>query len=665
MAKDTGYARVTSHNDDADELFSYIPYRIGKNSTPSRTSAFRGVLGIGSKIKALGLNVNTYNKFIPDVYKIGSVKQRLALLQGLMDTDGTVAGRYASSFSTCNEKLALDVQELARSLGMSAKLAYRDNGFAGHYRIHIKHRNLNPFRLKRKACKVEFPPQHIANYQKLKEVRKVDTVPTQCITVANEDHLFLTTGYTVTHNSTVAEYAILFAAAMGEWPGFGKCPFLVFLGASAEGNVKQLFKNLASKIENSDFLRQVITIKRVTDKEIELVNADGVEMFIAGRGMNVNWRGARSPSGHRPSILIADDILHNDSATSETIRKTIESNWFASALPALAPKHRIIYIGTPISSNDLLHKLKASGSYSLLRFPLCDKFPVPKEEYTSIWPDRFSYEYAEDMYKQFLSAGTAQMFYREYMLEVTDLSTLLVDEEDIQWFDPSQLIKHKRNYNFYISTDFATSTKKSADFSTIGVWAVSSNNDWLLVDGQCLRQTMQENIDDLFRYVKKWNPLSVGIESSGQQGGFISILQEMMVKRNIWFTFAKKPGSKDPGIRPVKDKIHRFVTGVQPKFKQNKIWFPKPELAAKFSPRLHTLVEEMVHELSRLTLAGGVQALTHDDAIDLLSQLSEMQIYTPSAMEDTTSSTITEDGLVWSSVWNDDDDDVYTNSVVF
>jgi len=465
--------------------------------------------------------------------------------------------------------------------------------------------------------------------------------------------------------STIAEYAVIFAATMGEWAGFGKCPFIIFLGASAEGNVKQFFKNIASKIANSTFLSQVVSVKRVTDKEIELVNSEGVETFIAGKGMNVNWRGARSPSGHRPSILLADDILHNDSATSEVIRNTIETNWFASALPALAPKHKIVYIGTPISEDDLLHKLKNSGSYSIIKFPLCSKFPVPREEYDSIWEDRFTYDYALDMYNQFKAAGNTQLFYREYLLEVTDLATLLVEPEDIMWYDPSLIIKNKENYNFYITTDFATSTKRSADFSTIGVWAISSNNDWLLVDGQCKRQSMQENIDDLFRYSKKWSPLSVGIESSGQQGGFISIIQEMMMKRNIWFTIAKKQGSKDLGIRPLKDKTHRFVTGVQPKFKQNKIWLPKPELLKSTSPRLLELIEELQYELSKFTLAGGVKVLKHDDALDLLNQLSEMELFVPSTVQDSTVVEVTGDGLIWQSVWEEDDEDDYTNSNVF
>ena len=414
--------------------------------------------------------------------------------------------------------------------------------------------------------------------------------------------------------STTVEYAVIYAAAMGEWPGFGKVPFVVFLGASQEGNVKQFFRNVANKIERSKFISSVLKVKRVTDTELELENADGVEMMIVGRGMGTNFRGLRSKSGDRPTLVIADDILSNEVATSDTIRNTIDTNWYNSVLPALDPtKHKIIYIGTPISDKDLLSQLKNSNTYKVERYPLCDTFPCEEKEYQSIWPDRFTYEYTLDMYKQYEAAGKTQGFYQEYLLEVTDLSTLLVEEDDVRWYDPSTVVKNKSGYNFYISTDFATSTKKSADFSTIGVWAISSNNDWLLVDGQCKRQSMQENIEDLFRYVKKWKPISVGIESSGQQGGFLSIIEEMKQQRNIWFQFAKKPGSKEYGIRPVKDKVERFVKGVQPKFKQGKVWIPKPDLIKMSNYSLFTLVDELINELSKFTLAGGVAALKHDD----------------------------------------------------
>lgn len=464
--------------------------------------------------------------------------------------------------------------------------------------------------------------------------------------------------------STLIEYAVIYAAAMGEWPGFGKVPFIVFLGASQEGNVKQFFKNVASKVSNSTFINSVLTVKRQTDTEIELENVNGVETIVAGKGMSTNWRGIRSRTGKRPTLLIADDVLSNEVMTSATIRDTIDTNWYNSALPALDPvKHKIIYIGTPLSEADLLAQLKNSGTYATTRFPLCSKFPCEENEYDSIWPDRFTYRYASDMYKQYEAAGHTQSFYTEFMLEIVDLTTLLVDEDDIKWFDPSIVNKNKSNYNFYIATDFATSTKKSADFSCIAVIAVNNNSDWMLVDGQAKRQTMQDNINDLFQYVSKWKPLSVGIETSGQQGGFLSIIDEEMQRRNTYFTLAKKEGSKEPGIRPMKDKVHRFVTGVQPKFKQRKVWLPKPELLGTTNPTLLEFVNELVHELSRFTLAGGVAALTHDDAIDVFNQFSEMEKYVPSIETDSVLDTFKASNVYWSDF--DDDEPNEGGSTIF
>lgn len=415
--------------------------------------------------------------------------------------------------------------------------------------------------------------------------------------------------------SSLMEWFIIYAAVKGEVPGFGEVGFIMFIGDSMENGVKNAFRNILGKIDQSPLIQSLITVKRKTDNEMELVNVDGHELNIKGYGAGTNIRGTRYKN-RRPDIAILDDITTNEAITSETIQNTINANFYKSVIPALHPtRFKIFYIGTPISERDLLHQLSNNSNWVVHKFPVCKEFPCTREEFVGYWEDRFPYEAVKEKYDSLKESGKAQDFYQEYMLEITDLTTLLVEEDDIQWYDPSIIKNNKDGYNFYISTDFATSTKKSADFSTIGVWAISSNNDWLLVDGQCMRQTMQENIDDLFRYVKKWKPLSVGIENSGQQGGFISIMQEMMMKRNTWFTFAKKPGSKDLGIRPIKDKVHRFVTGVQPKFKQNKIWLPKPELAKLVSPRLFALVEELVSELSKFTLAGGVKSLLHDDCV--------------------------------------------------
>lgn len=447
----------------------------------------------------------------------------------------------------------------------------------------------------------------------------------------SEDRQVLIEAFRGSAKSTMMEWLVIYITAKGELPGFGNVDFIAFVGDSMDNGTKNFFRNVVGKIDNSEFLQRFITVKRKTDSEMELVNADGVELNIKGYGASTNIRGVRY-KGARPDIIILDDITTNDAMTSETIQKTINNNFYKSVIPALHPtRFKIFFIGTPISERDLLHQLSANPEWVVHKFPICEKYPCPIEDFKGNWEDRFPYEAIDSKYKMFLASGEAQSFYQEYMLEITDLTTLLVEEDDIRWYDPSVVATRRESYNFYISTDFATSTKKSADFSTIGVWAVANNGSWFLVDGQCVRQTMQENIEDIFRYVHKWKPLSVGIESSGQQGGFISIIEEQMMSKNIYFTFAKKPGSKDPGIRPVKDKVHRFVTGVQPKFKQNKVFFPKPELIKHTNPKLLVLLDEMIHELERFTLASGTGGLAHDDAIDLLNQFSEMEVFTPTS----------------------------------
>ena len=194
-------------------------------------------------------------------------------------------------------------------------------------------------------------------------------------------------------------------------------------------------------------------------------------------------------------------------------------------------------------------------------------------------------------------------------------------------------------FNFYITTDFATSTRESADFSTINVWAYNNNGDWLWVDGFCKRALMNESIDELFSLAQKYSPQEVGIEVTGQQGGFVSWIQNEMMNRNIYFTLASGKNSNSPGIRPYKDKMSRFQQMALPLFKSGKIWFPE-EL--KESEELI----EMLNELSLATFNGFKSK--HDDQLDNISMLGEFNAWKPSEVSAGESG----DG---SMLWDDDE----------
>ena len=81
------------------------------------------------------------NRAIPAIYKVSSIAQRRLLLQGLMDTDGCITNkdRLSASFATKSAQLALDVKELATSLGMRASITMSERVNKGtEYEVYFR-----------------------------------------------------------------------------------------------------------------------------------------------------------------------------------------------------------------------------------------------------------------------------------------------------------------------------------------------------------------------------------------------------------------------------------------------------------------------------------------------------------------------------------------------
>lgn len=159
-----------------------------------------------SAIRALGLEGGRSTaKFIPNIYMTAPVKDRLALLQGLMDTDGYVE-RTAVDFTVACEQLALDAQELVRSLGGKATISKRSTawtykGEKKHgvaWRLRIVLEGMCPVRWKAPRC-LERTKYTAA--RRIKSVTPCGVGQAVCIKVEAEDGLFVTEGYVVTHNT--------------------------------------------------------------------------------------------------------------------------------------------------------------------------------------------------------------------------------------------------------------------------------------------------------------------------------------------------------------------------------------------------------------------------------------------------------------------------------
>ncbi len=224
----TAAARITVADAEVLEGITADGYRVGP---ASRSMAYGiglgdrvgGVVALQTVMRREGL---IGRKHIPQPYLRASMSQRLALLQGLMDTDGFVSPRGQCEFTTTKLELAEGVLELIRTLGMKptahekrATLNGRDIG--PKWRIQFfPPVGLVVFRIGRKVERLQAAKtgRRRSESRYIVGVEPVESVPVRCIEVDSPSHLYLAGEAMVpTHNSTLAAaLGLYFLTAAGE-----------------------------------------------------------------------------------------------------------------------------------------------------------------------------------------------------------------------------------------------------------------------------------------------------------------------------------------------------------------------------------------------------------------------------------------------------------------
>jgi predicted phage terminase large subunit-like protein len=419
----------------------------------------------------------------------------------------------------------------------------------------------------------------------------------------------------------MAEYLFLYIALFGKIDGFGEVDLALYVSDSIENGVKNLRKNIEFRYDDSPFLQAHLDIK-FTDTRLEFTHKKtGRKLIVKMYGAKTGVRGAKE-MGKRPQLAVLDDLISDEDARSDTIIASVEDTVHKAVSKALHPKKsKTIWLGTPFNQKDPLYKAVESGAWNVAVYPICEHFDgnTTEEEFSGSWEDRFTYAYVRDEYDSAAKQGKLEGFYQELMLRVISEEDRIIKDEDIVWYDFMDVKDNLGSLNVYITTDFATSEKKSADFSCISVFGVNNNGDHLWLDGVCSRQLMNKNIDDLFKLVQIYKPMSVGIEVTGQQAGFVDWVQKEMIRRNIFFNLTSDNNGGRPGIRPDKRKLERIME-VQPLFKQKKIWIPRNHRKE--------CIEELMSEVRAITMSGIKSK--HDDMIDTFSMLAKMKVIKPS-----------------------------------
>jgi hypothetical protein len=251
---------ISGHIEDIQylsDLGHVLPTRSGPNTVllrvPHLTALLResGLLG---------------NKHVPDAYLYGSAEQRLALLQGLMDTDGTVSRASGlCSFTNTRYELSQAVYWLATSLGLKPSIRKRSTFLRGERKNDAWVVNFTAtaqdriFRLPRKAERLpESLPTAQSRYRYVQSVTPVGMISAQCLTV--EGNLYLAgKDLVVTHNCD---------------------------GDGAEGTIERILEGTDKAI---DRIRELKRLKRFPGSATLALTGDCVEGFLSQNGGNI-WR---------------------------------------------------------------------------------------------------------------------------------------------------------------------------------------------------------------------------------------------------------------------------------------------------------------------------------------------------------------------------------------
>jgi len=462
--------------------------------------------------------------------------------------------------------------------------------------------------------------------------------------------------------STLIVYLCLFMASKGELPGFGKVNYLIYVSDSMRNGVETTMDTIQAVYNESVYLRSLFEDTRLIKTEVSFVRkprtTEEIKVYdyhvgtlgekpenvpgrmkrtfsLVGIGANTGGRGSRDGLS-RPDGIIFDDLVSSENeAASEVVLSKIESTIEADMLPGMNNNSNFsIMIGTPYNPNDPVYKRIEMGTWIPVVFPRGESLPDKEEkDFVSVWPDRHSYANCKRDYlnaKRAKDAGDASVMRRimqEHYLRISSDEDRAIPDELIQWYDRGMVSKMLTNFTVVITTDFTTTSNTKSDFSGIAVWAISSNDDIYLLDISLARLELQQQYDTLFRmwgtWSRKGNHIEVGIEIDGQQKAHLFSLKELMIKKNMYFSFARQKGA--PATREGilskgvgGNKFERFKM-MLPYFQNKKVYLPKE---IKDTPDM----EEFLRELRSVTYFGFSG---HDDGMDLVSQVGMLDYLTP------------------------------------
>jgi predicted phage terminase large subunit-like protein len=567
------------------------------------------VPGLTTWIRKKGLQ---NNKHIPEWVLQADAKSRLAVLQGLMDSDGTALKNGKLEFSVVNRALADGFKMLACSLGIKvncstsvAKLNGRDCGI----RYRLQFRTILPvFRLQRKLERMRSTLRGLSLRRFIVAIEPTTSRMVRCITVASENSLYLAgKGFIATHNS----WAILLESLRHviHNTGFYACYFRrnatqvrnpgglwdesmkLYALAGGEPSVHSLEwvwprggRIKFSHLEYDD------TVLNWQGSQIALICFDELTHFSASQFWYMLSRN-RSMCGVRPYVR-ATTNPDADSWVAEFISWWIDQN---TGLPIVERGGKIrwfIRVNDALVWADSPEELKASYGDQVM--PKSVTF-IP----ATIHDNKKLLESDPGYMANLMALDTVE---RERLLDgnwkIRPAAGMFFKKECVRWYDHKQPPQH---LNIYAASDYAV-TDGGGDYTELGIFGIDPAQNIFVLDWWYGQTDSSVWIERQIDMIQKWKP----IEWIGEAGVIMRALESSINKRML----ERKVFCKLRWLPSISNKPTR-ARAFQARWALGKVYMPMDD---QEYPTGLPWAQRLLQQMDNFPTEGA-----HDDGVDVCS----------------------------------------------
>ena len=350
------------------------------------------------------------SKRIPAALFTASAEQRLALLQGLMDSDGSINPKDGRAyFGQTDDGLALDAYRLICSLGFKASLRREKqnptapNGVPSGpltNRVYFKPNGTPVFRLERKLRHQKVTTSRCkTGFRTIRDVKQVGMGPVKCISVRAPADLFaIGDGLILNHNAksqTITQEYVTYYLCMNP------ARRVVIISETSEAAKKFLY-SIQTMLTSPDF----VELQEAYAPEGGFKPARGEgrwgsnQIYLAGRAEGAVDQAAKDPSvqivgvggqiyGSRADLIILDDAVSDKNAAGYEK----QFGWLTRTVLSRAKSGKVLVVGTRVAPIDLYATMLNGDNYTTgespwtyVAQPAVLEYGDTPAEWRTLWP---------------------------------------------------------------------------------------------------------------------------------------------------------------------------------------------------------------------------------------------------------------------------------------